>query len=78
MIPLYGFLEGDTVGLLLLGREEETVATLAERMQVSAEVRVARRARVRVVHAGHVLADDATLVEAGLRPLDRIDIVEAP
>ena len=78
VIPLYGFLEGDTIGLLMLGEESETVGSLAERLQSSASVRVARRARVHVTHRGRTLAADATLVEAGLTPLDRFDVVEEP
>ena len=32
-IPLYGFLQGDTVGLLILADEGETVQTLARKLQ---------------------------------------------
>jgi hypothetical protein len=43
MIPLYGFLEGDTIGLLVLADEEETLASLADKLQSAASVRVDRR-----------------------------------
>ena len=74
MIPLYGFLEGDTIGLLMLGREDETVAQLAERLQGSARIRVARKDRVCVVHNGQVLDGAKTLVKSGLEALDRFDV----
>jgi hypothetical protein len=77
MIPLYGFLEGDTIGLLMLGHADETVATLAERLQISARVRVAHQARVSVIHDGHRLDPSTTLARAGLNPLDRFDVIAA-
>ena len=75
MIPLYGFLEGDTIGLLLLGGEDETVGALAARLQAAARLRVAPRARVAVIYKGATLDDDMTLARAGLAKLDRFDVV---
>ena len=40
-IPLYGFLEGDTVGLLMLAEEGDTVLALARKLQDAASIRVA-------------------------------------
>ena len=40
-IPLYGFLEGDTVGLLVLAEEGETILELARKLQDAASIRVA-------------------------------------
>ena len=67
MIPLYGFLQGDTLGLLLFAHEEDTVARLADVLQRSARLRVGHRARVKVVHEGRTL-DPATAISA-LTPL---------
>lgn len=75
MIPLYGFVEGDTLGLLVLTDEKETIAQLAEKLQQGARVRVARRTRVKLLHAGRVLEPSVTVGEAGLEPLERIDLV---
>ena len=75
MIPLYGFLEGDTLGLLMLGREDETVASLAARLQDSARLRVARKARVSVIFKGQTLDQALTLARAGLGALDRFDVI---
>lgn len=78
VIPVYGFLEGDTLGILLLAQEEESIAALAERLQVSSSVRVAHRARVVVVLGGRTLDPRLTVRNAGLRALDRIDVRAAP
>ena len=74
-IPLYGFLEGDTVGLLILASETETIAELAARLQQSARIRVAPRERVRVLYKGATLAPILTVEAAGLEPLERFDVV---
>lgn len=77
MIPLYGFLEGDTLGLLMLTDENETVASLARRLASSAAVRVAAPPELDVVVRGRVVERDATVAEAGLGPLDRFDVTRA-
>jgi hypothetical protein len=73
-VPLYGFLEGDTIGLLVLAQENDTVATLAERLQKAAGVRVAPMTQATVVHDGRSLDGTLTLKAAGIQPLDRIDV----
>jgi toluene-4-monooxygenase system protein B len=75
VIPLYGFLRGDTIGLLILARAEDTVATLAERLQSSAAVRVAHTQRMAVVFKERILDPKLTVARAGLTPLDRFDLV---
>lgn len=77
MIPLYGFVQGDTMGLLVLANEDETVEVVARRLEASARVRVGPRPHIDLVHEGRVLAPHSTVKEAGLSPLDRIDVVEA-
>jgi hypothetical protein len=74
MIPLYGFVEDDTLGLLVLAEEDETVKALAEKLQASADVRVAPRAKVEIVHAGRTLDPRTTLRAAGVTALDRVDL----
>jgi hypothetical protein len=75
VIPLYGFLRGDTIGLLILARGDETIAALADRLQASAAVRVPRRERVAVVFKDRQLDPRLTVAAAGLTPLDRFDVV---
>jgi hypothetical protein len=76
VIPLYGFLEGDTIGLLVLANEDDTIDELAHRLATSASVRVRPKARYAVVHDGRVLAPSSTARESGLAALDRIDVVD--
>ena len=75
MIPLYCFLEGDTIGLLILAQPDDTIETLADKLQASAAVRVAPRARVTVLHGKRVLDPDSTVARAGLTALDRFDVI---
>lgn len=76
-IPLHGFLQGDTLGLVILAEEDETVLSLARKLQRAASVRVRPqpRARVQLLHRGRVLDPALTVVAAGLTPLDRFDVV---
>ena len=74
MIPLYGFLEGDTMGLLVLASEQDTAAALARKLQDAAALRVAPAPRVCVWARGTPLAPTTTVAAAGLQALDRFDV----
>jgi hypothetical protein len=76
-IPLYGFLQGDVLGLLIMAEENETVHALSERLQEAASVRVAHTQNVRVIYKGNVLDPGLTLREAGLHTLERFDVVRS-
>jgi hypothetical protein len=78
MIPLYGFLEGDTMGLLILTDEHETVAALARKLQDAAALRVEPRAGVSVWTKGAPLPPSATVGAVGLQALDRFDVRFTP
>jgi len=73
VIPLYGFLEGDTLGLLILAEEEETVASLADKLIRSSAVRV-RAGRGRFYFEGRAVDPNVTVKGAGLKPLARFDV----
>ncbi len=73
MIPLYGFLAGDTIGLLILAQETDLIADVARKLEQAARVRVAPTGTVRITHAGRRLDPQWTVREAGLAALDRID-----
>ena len=64
-IPLYGFLQGDTVGLLILADEGETVQTLARKLQDAASLRVARRDHVQLVYNDKAMDPALTIAQAG-------------
>jgi hypothetical protein len=76
LIPLYGFLEGDTLGLLILVEEHETVHDLAMKLQQAASVRVAWQAQVEVRYKDRVLNPQSTIAQAELAPLERFDVVQ--
>ena len=75
LVPLYGFLAGDTLGLLVLVHDEDRVHTIAEQLQLAACVRVAPRAQAQVYFRGERLDPQLTVSKAGLAPLDRVDVV---
>jgi hypothetical protein len=75
LVPLYGFLQGDSIGLLVLVHDEDRVQDVGDALQQAAAVRIAPRVRVRVMHAGRQLRADLTVAQAGLGPLDRVDVV---
>jgi hypothetical protein len=74
-IPLYGFLQGDTVGLLILAEEAETLQALARKLQDAASLRVAGRDHVQVVFNDKTMDPTMTVAEAGLQALDRFDVI---
>jgi Toluene-4-monooxygenase system protein B (TmoB) len=75
IIPLYGFLEGDTIGLLILADEKETVQSLADKLQEAASIRVARRTQVQVMYRSRAMDPNLTLAQGGFEPLERFDVV---
>ncbi len=75
LLPLYAFLAGDTLGLLVLAHEGDSIEELAALVARSARVRVAPQGRLTVRHQGLVLRSDTSVEAAGLRPLDRVDVV---
>jgi Toluene-4-monooxygenase system protein B (TmoB) len=74
-IPLYGFLEGDTIGLVVLAEEGQTVLELARKLQDGASVRVAHREKIDFVYQGKAIDPKLTVTEAGLQALDRFDVI---
>jgi hypothetical protein len=75
-LPLYGFREGDAIGVLIVADEQQTVASLAQELQEAASIRVAPTERVKLVHRDRVLDRNITLSQAGLAALDRFDVRE--
>jgi Toluene-4-monooxygenase system protein B (TmoB) len=76
MIPLYGFLEGDTMGLLILADEADTIAFLMQKLMASAIVRRKPPANARLVHKGQTVDPELTVTAAHMQALDRFDVVE--
>ena len=74
-VPLYGFLQGDVVGLLILADDADTLEVLARKLQDAASLRVAARDRVRVVYNDKTMDLTMTIAQAGLQALDRFDVI---
>jgi hypothetical protein len=74
LVPLYGFLQGDTLGILVLVQDGDRVAEIAASLQQAAAMRVAPRPGARVHFAGRVLDPELTVAQAGLAALDRVDV----
>lgn len=76
MIPVYGFLQGDTLGILVFAYEEDTVETLASRLVSASCVRVEPGKNLTtVIFKGQKLDAKQTLKSIGLEPLERFDVV---
>lgn len=78
MIPLYGFLEGDTVGLLVLADGDDSVAEIARKLQTAARLRVAIEGPVTVLYDGKPVDPDITVSDVGMQPLTRFDVRRGP
>ena len=74
-IPLYGFLQGDTVGLLILADEGDTLQSLAQKLQDAASLRVAGRDSVQVIYNDKAMDPAITIAQAGFQALDRFDVI---
>jgi hypothetical protein len=60
---------------VVLAGDAESVDELAARLARAAAPRVALTGQLRVVHRGKVLQGQLTLLEAGVAPLDRVDLI---
>ncbi len=78
MIPLYGFLEGDTMGLLVLAEGDDSIAELARKLQGAARLRAAIEGPVTVLYDGQPIDPLTTVTDAGMQPLARFDVRRRP
>jgi hypothetical protein len=75
-VPLYVFVRGDTLGLVVLARLDESVHDLALRLSRAAAPRVTLDGPLRVLHRGKLLRGELTLQDAGVVALDRVDLIK--
>jgi hypothetical protein len=73
-LPLYGFMEGDTIGLLILADEQESVQSLAAKLRDASNLRVDADGELEVAYQGKVLDPDSTVARAHFAPLQRFDV----
>ncbi len=76
LVPLYGFLQGDSIGLLVLVQDTDTVRQIGACLQEAASMRVAPRADADVYYRGTLLNPNLTVAEAGLEALERVDVIQ--
>ena len=77
MIPLYGFLQGDTLGLLMLAHPDMTLRQLAQQLRAAARLRADPGENVRVLLRGVERDLDLTIAQVGLNALERFDVRSA-
>jgi hypothetical protein len=75
LVPLYGFVRGDSLGVLVLCKDTDSIQELAENLGQATTVRVEPRGVARVYRSGRLLDPGLTVAEAGLSALDRVDLV---
>lgn len=73
-LPLYGFVEGDTVGVLIVADEHESVASLAKKLRDAVTLRVATTDDMEIVYRARALDPAITLDQAQFAPLERFDL----
>jgi hypothetical protein len=78
LIPVYGFVEGDTLGILVLARSSMTVAELSAKLAGSARLRVAMTPPYALYYRGEALPEDRTVASVGIATLSRIDLRRGP
>jgi hypothetical protein len=74
MTPVYGFLAGDSIGILVLAQEEDTMERIADKLKQAASVRVRPRAGGTVYFQGRPLEPRQRLRDSGMAALDRFDL----
>ena len=78
IVPLYGFLEGDPMGVVILAHDSDLIAKVSELLQQAARVRVPHRDHMLLRHGERVLDPTMTVTRAGLTALERVDLVSDP
>lgn len=75
MVPLYGFVEGDALGVVVLAHAHESLQVVGVRLQQATEMRIAPWRAFELYAGPRALPLDQTVADAGLTALDRIDLV---
>ena len=75
LVPLYGFVEGDTMGVLVLSRDDMSVEKVIEKLRESVSVRVDTDSGSWGLFVGERRLDESESVrQSGLSALDRVDL----
>jgi hypothetical protein len=74
LVPLIGFVQGDSIGLLVLAHDDMTIGEVADKLRQSARVRVDIEGAWQLRVGDRVPSPTSTVAEAGLNALQRIDL----
>lgn len=74
LVPLYGFVQGDTLGLLVLAHAEWSIHEVTRALAQSARLRVGEIREASLFFEERVLDPKLTVSSAGLLPLSRIEL----
>ena len=74
LVPLIGFVQGDSIGLLVLAHDDMTIDEVADKLRQSARVRVDIDGAWQLRVGDRAPSPTSTVAEAGLRALQRIDL----
>lgn len=77
MIPIYGFLERDTIGLLIFAYPNETAMDLIKKVQQSAAVRVSPQRGLNLKFNDKIIDPKMTVEDIGFKPLDHFFVIKA-
>ena len=75
LVPLNGFVRGDTLGVVLLVHDHDPVAAAIACLSQAASVRVTPFPRATLYWKGEPLDPNLTIAAAGLTALDRVDLL---
>ena len=75
VLPLYGFVQGDTMGVVVLGKLDDTIAELGANLLRAVGVRIGRQGPYQLRAGSRWLDSAATLRSQAMELLDRIDLV---
>lgn len=77
LVPLYGFVQGDTMGVLVLAHDDMSVAEVRRKLAEATALRAgAERPGFALFARGRRLDERQTVAECRLVALDRIDLRE--
>ncbi len=74
MVPLIGFLEGDTLGILVFANPNDTIKKLSHTLMLSAQVRTPGFTNAICIYDNKVLNAHFFVKDIGFKPLDRFDV----
>ena len=75
LVPLYGFVGGDTLGVLVLVQDHDSIATVITTLAQATSMRVDFNQPMKLLCKGAALDSKLTVAEARLGPLERVDLV---